>query len=240
MPRRLSPARFVALVSSLLALYSLARVAVLFFEALSVVRSSRQEDEELLLLCVAGQARGSAKMRDACLKARAELASPIVFKAIVQAVSTAFKDFTDAVGSPFKMLCVVLFMLGSVVLPVMPWARMLIGQPVADPHEGNGVHYISYAPPIEREGRFRRRVRGAMKKLRMRGSGSSPRIEEMYDDDGDLYAESDLEPGSRGMSCSSLLSSASEGHVAVPMGGWEEVPIGNAIPAPASLHTKWD
>jgi hypothetical protein len=100
MVRRLHPCRLIAVVTGLLTLYSFARVAVLFFEALSVVQSARIEDESLLQLCSEGLASGSAKMREACLKARSDRASPIFFKAIVHAVGTAFKDFSDTVGSP--------------------------------------------------------------------------------------------------------------------------------------------
>lgn len=238
MSRRLSPVRLFALVTGVLALYSLARVMVLFFEAMSVVRSARQEDEELLVLCVAGQARGSSKMREACLKARAELASPIVFKAIVHAVSTAFKDFADAIGSPFKMLCVVLFMLSSVVLPIVPWARMLFGQSVGAPEPLSGVHYISYAPPVAQGGRFRRKVRGAMRALRLR-RGDGPRIEEVDDDDDEVghcvSDESDTGAGvgPRGVA---LMGLGSPNHVAVPVAGWEDVSVG----APPTLHSKWE
>ena len=51
MTLRLSPARFIAVVSALFTMYSTARVGVLFFEALSIVRAERAEDYELLELC---------------------------------------------------------------------------------------------------------------------------------------------------------------------------------------------
>ena len=237
MGRRLSPARFVALVSTLLMLYSLASVANRFFEALSQVNTARSENEELLELCTSGQARGSAIMRRSCLEARAERASPIVFKALTKAVNDAFKEFADAIGSPLKLICVLLFLLSSVVMPVVPWARMLAGMQAPEPEALNDVHYISYAPPMERGGKLRRRVRGAMRALRLRRGNSSPRIEEL---DGD-YAQDDLEPGARGHTCASLLGVGGPGEVAVPMAGWEEVPIGNGIAAPPSLlHDKTD
>lgn len=190
MPVRLTPARFIAVVSGILTLYSLARVGVLFFEALSIVRAERSEDYELLEVCQSGQARGSAKMREACLKARAELASPIVFKAIVHAVSTAFKDFSDTVGSPFKLMVLVLFLLSSVVLPVIPWAKMLFGQHVHEPVQPmNGIHYIQYADARPyNHGRFRRKMGKAMQRLRLR---RTPQIEEV----GGSGSDDDVEPG---------------------------------------------
>ena len=154
--RQLKPARLAAIVSALLALYSLASVANRFFEALSEVSTARMENEELLELCRNGQARGSAPMRRACLEAHAERASPIVFKAITKAVNDAFKDFSDTVGSPFKLAVLVLFMINSVTLPVVPWARMLFGNAVADDGSGptNGVH-----PRVGTAGRPTQRVR---------------------------------------------------------------------------------
>jgi len=226
MATRLGPARLLAVVSSLLALYSLARVAVLFFEALSTVRGARDEDEALLSLCQAGQASGSAKMREACLKAQAERASPIVFKAIVQAVSTAFKDFSDSVGSPFKMLVVALFLLSSVLLPVIPWARMIIGQPVVDAGQApvGGVHLIGFAPPPDRRGFVRRKWGAATR--RIRHLRRHPRIDELED-------EGDVEPGLTTIDVSQ--GATGDAVVATPNAGWEELDFGGA-----QAHTKWE
>ena len=79
----------VAIASGLLAFVSFARVAVLFLEALSAVRDERAQDYELLQLCREGSARGSMKMRAACLQAQADRASPVVLKAVLRAVSIA-------------------------------------------------------------------------------------------------------------------------------------------------------
>ena len=210
---QLSPTRFIAIVTSILTLYSAARVGVLFFEALAVVRNGRNEDYELLELCQRGDARGSAKMREACLKARADLASPIVFKAIVHAVSTAFKDFSDTVGSPLKLLVCVLFVISSVMLPIVPWCRALFGQHVPDVHPMNGVHYISYAEPPRshrpRQG-FRTRVGGAFKRLKLR---RGPTIEEVGDEeeaDGEGHTSVSIH-GDDGFTCTK------------PVNGWMNV-----------------
>ena len=58
-------------------------------EAMATVRDERSQDYELLDICQRGEARGSAKMRAACLQAQADRASPLMLKAIVRAVSTA-------------------------------------------------------------------------------------------------------------------------------------------------------
>lgn len=161
----LSPKKAVALISALVALYSLSRVGVLFFEALAVVREERSQDNELLELCARGDARSSPKMRDACLKARAERASPLIAKAIVYAVSTAFKDFSSTVGSPFKFAVVVLFVISSVVLPIMPWARAIFGTHASGiPHDGSFStypnHFIVMAPqtPSSVKTRLKRKI----------------------------------------------------------------------------------
>jgi hypothetical protein len=236
MALRLSPKRFLAIISAILTFYSLARVAVLFFEALAVVREGRNEDYELLELCQRGDARGSAKMREACLKARAELASPVVFKAVTVAVSTAFKDFSDTVGNPFKFGVLVLFVISSVVLPIVPWCRALFGQHVVEPMAPyNGMHFISYAPPPDNRGRLRRIGSRLTKKLRLR---TGPTIEEPDDDDEeDRFSE--LEPGN-GTFTSTKPGAATSG------AGWTSIDIMSGLPfggrpsSPSRSHAKFD
>lgn len=235
MGARLSPKRLVAVVSGLLTLYSAARVCVLFFEALAVVREGRSEDYELLEICQRGDARGSAKMREACLKARAELASPVVFKAIVQAVSVAFKDFSDTVGSPFKFGVMLLFVISSVMLPIMPWVRAIFGTSSApDIQPMNGIHYISYAPPPDNRGRLRRVGSKVMKKLKLR---SGPVIEDPDDDDARF---TEMEPGAS-MGDGSY-ETTKPGWTAIDiMGGFGGMPFGGGgRPASPSGHAKYD
>jgi hypothetical protein len=122
----MTPKRGVALIGGLLAVVSFARVSVLFLEALSSVRAERFQDVELLELCVSGAARGSSKMRIACLQAQSDRASPVVLKAVLRAVSTAFADFSDSVSSPSKLVVVLLFTLCSVFLPLRGWIQALL------------------------------------------------------------------------------------------------------------------
>ena len=93
----------------------MARVLVLLLEALAVVRDERNSDVELSELCRMGAAQQSAKMRNACLQAQKDSASPLVFKAVLLALSTAFSDFTNAVSSPAKLLVVALFACSSII-----------------------------------------------------------------------------------------------------------------------------
>jgi hypothetical protein len=125
--RKLGPRRAFGLVSMMLAGMSTCRVAVLYLESVSAVRADRQADLELLDLCASGHARGSPKMREACLKAQADRAAPIVMKALMRACSIAWREFLDNTGSPFKLFLVVLCVLSALVLPVMPMLRVLFG-----------------------------------------------------------------------------------------------------------------
>ena len=224
---RLSPRRLVAIVSAILTFYSLARVAVLFFEALAVVREGRSEDYELLDLCQRGDARGSAKMREACLKARAELASPVLFKAVTVAVGTAFKDFSDTIGSPFKFGIVVLFIISSVALPIVPWAKALFGQTMEPMPYNPGMHFISYAPPPDTRGRFRRGASKVMKRLNFR---AGPVIEDMDDD-----RFSELEPGFTSTKPGAIGGSGT--------GSWTSIdinPFSTNRPGSPSAHAKFE
>ena len=49
---------------------------MLFLESMASVRDERSADTELITACKSGIARGSAKMRGACLQAHADRASP--------------------------------------------------------------------------------------------------------------------------------------------------------------------
>jgi len=216
--QHLSPKRLVAIVSGILTCYTVARVGVLFFEALAIVREERGQDSELLELCQRGDARSSPKMRDACLKARADRASPLIAKAIVYAVSTAFKDFSDTVGSPFKFSIVLLFIFSSIVLPIIPWARAIFGTPNQMMMDPNGMtspqHFIVMAPTHgngKRGSAWRRRLGKHVPMLRQK-----PTIEEVDDD-----AFTCMEPGDTGDE-------------------WSNVPFGGGNPHMPASHAHTD
>lgn len=166
---------------------------MLFLEALSAVRNEREQDYELLQLCREGSARGSMKMRAACLQAQADRASPVVLKAVLRAVSIAWRDFSDSVSSPGKLAIVVLFVLSSLFLPVSAWVRALMQTDFCMHSDGTNGHVVVLAHQAAATlGRprlnFKRRVQRA---LRLRGrrsdSGTSllpfPRITEVTDDE---------------------------------------------------------
>jgi hypothetical protein len=95
------------------------RFVVLFCESFSTIRSERLADEELLQLCGHGAAADSAKFRTLCLRAKAERAAPIIFKAALHTVRTAFLDFTESFNSPAKIAMLLLFVVSGLALPVV-------------------------------------------------------------------------------------------------------------------------
>lgn len=65
-------------------------------------------------------------MRAACLQAQADRASPLLLKAVVKAVSTAWREFSESVATPFGFATVVLFILSSLLLPIIPWIKAVL------------------------------------------------------------------------------------------------------------------
>lgn len=168
---QITPKRAVAILGAIITVVSFSRVCVLFLEALSAVRDERSQDSELLEVCASGVARGSMKMRAACLQAQADRASPIVLKAVLRAVSIAFEDFSESVSSPGKLLIVVLFVLSSIFLPVTSWLRAAFPQDLVEgtPHIVVLAHDSDSTLGPPRLG-FKRRIAGALK---LRRGGSS-------------------------------------------------------------------
>ena len=188
--RKLGPKRACGLVSMMLAAMGTCRVAVLYLESISAVRADRQADLELLDLCASGHARGSPKMREACLKAQADRAAPIAMKALMRACSIAWREFQDSTGSPFKLFLVVLCVLSALVLPVMPMLRVLFGLMAdastkardsdSDDDEDMAQHFIEMHTGISPHARggFRRRLRKLWPQV-LRMSMDERRIEEL-------------------------------------------------------------
>ena len=100
---------------------SVVRVLVLFSESYSIVRAERTADAQLLRVCHEQEAAASAsvKFRSACLAARSDSAAPVLFKALLRAVHTAFTDFVEAFSSPTKIVILVLFILSGISAPII-------------------------------------------------------------------------------------------------------------------------
>jgi hypothetical protein len=108
----------IGILSGVVSLLTVTRALVALIEAISTVRDERSADAELLNLCRDGVGATSAKLREACLKARADAASPILFKALLFAASRAVDDIKECVTSPVSLLCMVGLVLGTLFLPL--------------------------------------------------------------------------------------------------------------------------
>lgn len=137
---RVTGKRLFGAITTILAVISFSRAAVLFLEAVAEVRDERLHDAELLELCSSGQARGSVKMRTACLQAQSDRASPLLLKAVVRAVGTAWREFASTCASPLGFASMVLFVLSSLVLPVIPWLKMVLSSWAGDDDEDQDDH----------------------------------------------------------------------------------------------------
>ena len=123
--RNVTPRRLWSVLCAIGAFISFARIGTLLLESWSAVNAERNADQRLIELCMSRDApTESAHMRGACLKAQRDRASPLLFKAILRSVSTAWNEFAELVGSPFKLGLVILFLLSGLVMPLMPAVRL--------------------------------------------------------------------------------------------------------------------
>lgn len=116
-----SPKKVFALITAGLTFLTFARIAVCLVEAYSQVRHERLADEGLMRLCndPASEAASAPDMRALCLRKRAERAAPIVLKAVLRAVTTAFSEFCEVFSSPSRVALLVLFSITGIAAPVM-------------------------------------------------------------------------------------------------------------------------
>lgn len=100
------------------------RICSLLFEAWAVTSETRKQDIELLEVCASGVAGQSPKMRDVCLRARSDVASPLLIKVILTAISVAYLEFSTAISTPWRLGILVLFVFSTAVSgPVIFWVR---------------------------------------------------------------------------------------------------------------------
>ena len=116
-----SPKRVFALITAGLTLLTFARVVVCLVEAYSEVRHERLADEGLMRLCndPTQDAAAAPDLRALCLRKRAERAAPIVLKAVLRAVTTAFSEFCEVFSSPSRVALLVLFSITGIAAPVV-------------------------------------------------------------------------------------------------------------------------
>ena len=182
-PRR---ATLGAMASTILMGISLLRVFILFLEAYSVVSDERNADNELLTLCRReSSASSSSKFRNACLDAHADRASPVVLKALLRAIYTAWTEFSSTVSTPFGFTTVLLFVLASFLLPVLPWLRMLLAAAGTETDDDESGRIVVLSNGTEDElprGNLRKRVRSL---LHRRSRTTTPYVTELPEDEGD-------------------------------------------------------
>ena len=65
------------------------------------------------------EATAAPDLRTLCLRKRAERAAPIVLKAVLRAVTTAFSEFCEVFSSPSRVALLVLFSITGIAAPVM-------------------------------------------------------------------------------------------------------------------------
>ncbi len=182
-----SPRRALALAASVVSLLAFARIACSVLEAYSQVRGERLADAELMQMCTESAGKGSADFRALCLKKRAEQASPVIFKALLRATSSAFQDFAESMSSPIKVILLILFCLTGVAAPVVKAASCLLvdqfkrrrgarrGKKAKDSDSDNsdnedGHHEIVEVSSHTDPGmRWSRSLRRGVRRLRMRG-----------------------------------------------------------------------
>tara|TARA_B110000858_G_scaffold81878_1_gene94924 strand:+ start:2294 stop:2926 length:633 start_codon:yes stop_codon:yes gene_type:complete len=115
-----SPKKVLGLITAGMTLLTMARAIVCLVEAYSAVRSERMADYGLIVLCEErSEAAISADFRTLCLRKRAERAAPILLKAILRAVTTAFSEFCEVFSSPSRVALLVLFSITGMAAPVV-------------------------------------------------------------------------------------------------------------------------
>ena len=116
-----SPKRVFAIITAGLTFLTFARVVVCLVEAYVAVRSERLHDEGLMQLCndPTSEAAAAPDLRALCLRKRAERAAPIVLKAVLRAVTTAFSEFCEVFSSPSRVALLVLFSITGIAAPVV-------------------------------------------------------------------------------------------------------------------------
>ena len=116
-----SPKKVFALITATLTFLTFARIVVCLVEAYVAVRTERMADEGLMRTCndPLQEATAAPDFRALCLRKRAERAAPIVLKAVLRAVTTAFSEFCEVFSSPSRVALLVLFSITGIAAPVV-------------------------------------------------------------------------------------------------------------------------
>jgi hypothetical protein len=78
-------------------------------------------DEGLMQLCNdhTSEATAAPDLRALCLRKRAERAAPIVLKAVLRAVTTAFSEFCEVFSSPSRVALLIMFSITGIAAPIV-------------------------------------------------------------------------------------------------------------------------
>ena len=116
-----SPKKVFALITAALTFLTFARIVVCLVEAYVAVRSERLADEGLMQMCndPSQQAAAAPDFRTLCLRKRAERAAPILLKAVLRAVTTAFSEFCEVFSAPSRVALLILFSITGIAAPVV-------------------------------------------------------------------------------------------------------------------------
>ena len=116
-----SPKKVFALITATLTFLTFARIVVCLVEAYVAVRTERMADEGLMRTCndPLQEATAAPDFRALCLRKRAERAAPIVLKAVLRAVTTAFSEFCEVFSSPSRVALLVMFSITGIAAPVI-------------------------------------------------------------------------------------------------------------------------
>lgn len=141
-----SPKKVFAIITAALTFLTFARVVVCLVEAYVEVRSERLADEGLMRMCNDPQQGASVApdFRTLCVRKRAERAAPILLKAVLRAVTTAFSEFCEVFSSPSRVALLVLFSITGIAAPVMKALAALFVQSLKKRRmRHGGVKYVT-------------------------------------------------------------------------------------------------
>lgn len=140
-----SPKKVFAWITAGLTFLTFARIVVCLVEAYSEVRHERLADEGLMRLCndPTSDAAVAPDMRALCLRKRAERAAPIVLKAVLRAVTTAFSEFCEVFSSPSRVALLILFSITGIAAPVVKALAALFVQSLKKRRNRNRAKYAT-------------------------------------------------------------------------------------------------
>lgn len=139
----MKPAQAARAASLIFACVACAKLLVTFFEGFSVANSERSADLDLIKLCDSGQATSSPRFRNACVQARAQIASPLVLKALLRAFKLAYTEFAESVSSWHSLLTGVLFLLSGLAFPLARLAAAALAERPREEEEAEAPRHVA-------------------------------------------------------------------------------------------------